>query len=313
MTVYTSLSAISAARAPSVVTIGKFDGVHTGHRAILTAAVAEAEQRSLRSVAVTFDRNPLALLRPEKCPPNLVALDRKIELLAESGVDDVLVVTFDEAFAHLPARDFVQSALVEALDARVVLVGADFRFGAGGRGTADTLRDLGAELGFGVVVVPDILGDDDRRVSSSAVRELLAQGDIRGATTMLGRAPSVRGHVVHGLKRGRELGYPTANLETPPTGFVPAEGVYAGYLIDHDAVGTSRHPAAISIGINPTFDDVHERQVEAYVLDADLDLYGHLVDIEFIEHVRGMVAFEGVPALIDQMGRDVDEIRDLLN
>ncbi|BDI22072.1 bifunctional riboflavin kinase/FAD synthetase [Herbiconiux sp. L3-i23] len=312
MTVYRSVAAIPADFAPSAVAIGKFDGVHAGHRAVLGSLVEEARAKGLRSVVVTFDRNPLALLRPERCPENVVGLGQKVELLEDSGVDDVVVLPFDHALADLSARDFVASILVGALRMRAVLVGADFRFGAGGAGTVDTLRELSGEFGFEVVIEPEVQGRDGGRASSTAIRTLLADGDVEGAAEMLGRPPRVRARVVHGLKRGRELGYPTANLAAAPDGFVPAEGVYAGRLVDHDAPGEPSYPAAISIGVNPTFDDVTERQVEAYVLDADLDLYGHLVDIEFVHRIRGMVAFDGIEPLIAQMAKDVDETRDAL-
>jgi len=309
MTVYTSLAEIPADSAPSAVAIGKFDGVHVGHRAVIGSLIGHARGDALRAVVVTFDRNPLALLAPERCPEEIVGLDQKIELLAQSGVDDVVVLPFTAEFAARSPDDFVSSVLVDALHARCVLVGADFRFGARGAGTVDTLRSLGARSGFVVDVVADVSDGEGARTSSSAIRAALRAGEIDRAARMLGRPPRLRGRVVHGLKRGRELGYPTANLAPRSDGFVPAEGVYAGWLVDHDALGAPRYPAAISIGVNPTFDDVSERQVEAHVIDADLDLYGHLVDIEFAERIRGMVAYQGVDALIEQMGHDVDDAR----
>ncbi|MET0590330.1 MAG: bifunctional riboflavin kinase/FAD synthetase [Naasia sp.] len=309
MTVWRSLAEVPADALPSAIAIGKFDGVHIGHHAVLAELVAIAREQRVRSVVVTFDRNPLALLRPERCPENLVGLEQKIALLAGSDVDDVLVLPFDRALADLPADEFVRTVLVEALRARTVLVGADFRFGAGGRGSADTLARSGSALGFDTVVVGDVVDGSGERASSSAIRELLSVGDVDGAAGLLGRLPSLRGEVVHGLKRGRELGYPTANLAQESDGFVPAEGVYAGYLTDLDRPASPRYAAAISIGRNPTFDDVEVRQVEAHVLDVDLDLYGHTVEVEFAARIRGMVAYEGVEALIRQMAHDVEETR----
>jgi riboflavin kinase/FMN adenylyltransferase len=311
VSVYSRVEDIPADFPPSAVAIGKFDGVHAGHRAVLASLRTRAADAALHSVVVTFDRNPLALLRPEKCPENVVGVGQKVELLLGAGIDDVVVLPFDHALAHLTPRAFVERILVEALSVRLVLVGADFRFGAGGAGTVETLRELGAESGFEVLVEPEVL-DGGVRASSTAIRSLLSEGDVEGAARMLGRPPRVRAEVVHGLKRGRELGYPTANLAADADGFIPAEGVYAGWLVDHDAPGTPRYPAAISIGHNPTFDDVAERQVEAHVIDADLDLYGHVVDVEFVSRIRGMEAFAGVPALIEQMGRDVDVAREAL-
>lgn len=304
---------------PSVVAIGKFDGVHAGHRAVLERARVDAASGGTRVVAVTFDRNPLALLRPELCPESLIGVTQKLQLLAETRIDATLMLRFDEALAGLTPREFVQRVLVDALHARTVLVGDDFRFGRGGAGTPDTLHELGEQLGFRVDVVGDVRAiDADRRVSSSWIRELLAVGDVATAAKLLGRLPSVWGEVVHGLKRGRELGYPTANLTPQLEGFVPADGVYAGWLIDEASAdglrpGT-RYAAAISVGTNPTFDDVATRQVEAYVLDeTDLDLYGHRVEVQFAERIRGMVAFEGVEPLKAKMARDVAAVRDALH
>ncbi|MEV8274046.1 bifunctional riboflavin kinase/FAD synthetase [Microbacterium sp. NPDC077184] len=303
---------------PSVVAIGKFDGVHTGHRAVIDRARVDAAAAGARVVAVTFDRNPLAVLRPDLCPDSLVGPEQKLRLLAEAGVDATLMLTFDEKLAALPARAFVEHVLVGALAVRLVMVGSDFRFGRGGSGDPELLRELGAELGFDVEIVDDVrAADAGRRVSSTWVRELLADGAVENAARVLGRPHAVRAEVVHGLKRGRALGYPTANLAADLEGFVPADGVYAGWLVDHGARGGSgglrssiRYPAAISVGTNPTFDDVPVRQVEAYVLDeTDLDLYGHVVDVQFVARIRGMQAFDGIDALIAQMGQDVADVR----
>lgn len=303
---------------PSVVAIGKFDGVHSGHRAVIDRARVDAATGRARVVAVTFDRNPLALLRPELCPPTVIGVHQKLQMLAETGVDATLMLTFDRALADLSAREFVEHVLVGALGVTIVLVGSDFRFGRGGEGTPETLRELGDELGFEVEVVEDVRAiEGGRRVSSTWIRELLAEGDVATASRLLGRAPAVWGEVVHGLKRGRELGYPTANLSTELEGFVPADGVYAGWLVDEGSADGLRpgirYPAAISVGTNPTFDDVVARQVEAHVLDeTDLDLYGHRVEVQFTDRVRGMVAFEGVEALKAQMADDIDKVRETL-
>ena len=329
MIVFRDPSEVPAGFGPSVVAIGKFDGVHSGHRAVIDRARVDAAAAGARVVAVTFDRNPLALLRPEICPQSLVGVEQKVRLLAEAGADATLMLTFDRALADLGAREFVEHVLVGALGVRIVMVGADFRFGRGGAGDPDLLRELGPEFGFEVHVVDDVRAiDAGRRVSSTWVRELLDAGDVADAARLLGRPHAVRGEVVHGLKRGRELGFPTANLSADLEGFVPAEGVYAGWLVDEGApedeagrtrrgggVGPAprssvRYPAAISIGTNPTFDDVHVRQVEAYVLDeTDLDLYGHTVEVEFVARIRGMVAFEGVDARIAQMSDDIVRVR----
>ncbi len=306
------------ARVPSdfgrtAVAIGKFDGVHAGHRAVIGRLKDVASATGARAVAVTFDRNPLAVLRPDRCPENVVTVERKLALLAELDLDATLLLTFDEEMASRTAEDFVADILVSALQVSAVLVGADFRFGRGGAGDADLLRALGPQYGFTVEVVDDVyVRGSERRVSSTWIRELLLAGDVATAAVLLGREVDVRGQVVHGLKRGRELGYPTANLSAVVDAFVPADGVYAGWLVDHDA--GLRHPAAISVGTNPTFDDVPQRQVEAHVIgESDLDLYGHDVSVVFVERLRGMVAFDGLDQLKVQMAADVDEAKALLS
>ena len=304
---------VPAGFGPTVVAIGKFDGVHTGHRAVIDRARVDASDGA-RVVAVTFDRNPLSVLRPEKCPADVIGPHQKLDLLERAGVDATLLLTFDEALAAIPAEEFVRGILVDALDARTVLVGRDFRFGAGGAGDPALLERMGAEHGFRVDVVDDVRAvHADRRVSSTWIREALSAGDIATAARLLGRAPSVWGEVVHGLNRGRELGYPTANLSPDLEGFVPADGVYAGWLVDVDGARRTSYPAAISVGTNPTFDDVNARQVEAYVIDeTGLDLYGHHVEVRFVERVRGMTAFDGIDALIAQMADDVERSRAIL-
>ncbi len=197
--------------------------------------------------------------------------------------------------------------LVDALNAKLVLVGADFRFGADGSGGVGFLAELGERLGFELVVVSDVMRAA-ARASSTRVRELLGKGDVAAAAEILGHFPAMRGEVVHGAKRGRELGFPTANLSADSEGFVPADGIYAGWLWD----GAARYPAAISVGNNPTFDGVPQRQVEAYVIDETLDLYGHTVDVEFVERIRGMVAFTNIEDLIEQITDDVARARTLL-
>ncbi|MFS2280995.1 bifunctional riboflavin kinase/FAD synthetase [Microbacterium sp. OR21] len=312
MIVFRDPSEVPADFGRSVVAIGKFDGVHVGHRAVIERMREDAGAIGARTVAVTFDRNPLEVLRPELCPENVVATERKIELLGELDLDATLVLTFDRALASLPAEDFVRDILVDALHAAMILVGRDFRFGRGGAGDPALLQRMGPEHGFTVDVIDDVTPEGgERRVSSTWVRELLAAGDVAQAAGVLGRPVSVAGEVVHGLKRGRELGFPTANLSETIDALAPADGVYAGWLVDHET--GIRHPAAISVGTNPTFDDVDRRQVEAHVLDATgLDLYGHRVTVEFTDRLRGMVAYKGMDALIAQIAEDVTVARERL-
>ena len=312
MIVFRDPKSVPADFGPSVVAIGKFDGVHAGHRAVIDRLRRKAAETGERSVAVTFDRNPLAVLRPDRCPENVVTVERKLELLGELELDATLLLTFDEELASRTAEEFVVDILVGALHVSTVLVGQDFRFGRGGAGNPALLRELGPTYGFAVEVVDDVfLEGSDRRVSSTWIRELLVDGDVTMAARVLGRNVDVRGEVVHGLKRGRELGFPTANLSASVDSFVPADGVYAGWLHDHETGIT--HPAAISVGTNPTFDDVLQRQVEAHVLgETGLDLYGHDVTVEFVERLRGMVAFEGVEKLMAQMSADVADAERVL-
>lgn len=308
MKTFKGIDGVPVGFGPSAVTIGKFDGVHTGHRALIGRIRAIADERGLVTAAVTFDRNPLALLAPDKCPEALVSVRQKLELLATTGVDATLLLPFDRTLASVPATEFVERVLVQALDSKVVLVGRDFRYGARGAGDVDLLIELGRTHGFDVEVVDDVRPEGERRVSSTWIREILAEGDVRHATALLGHTPTVSGIVVHGAKRGRELGFPTANLTPESEGLVPADGVYAGWLTD---AGT-RYPAAISVGDNPTFEGVAPKQVEAYVLDRDLDLYDHVVDVEFVERIRGMVAFTSIPDLIETMRGDVERAKQIL-
>ena len=295
---------------PSVVTIGNFDGVHRGHRSVLAQVVDLAADAGLRAVAITFDPHPLAVLYPDRAPQPLSTTAHKLELLAEVGLDAVLVMTFTRELALWSPRRFVQEVMVDALGAKEVVVGGDTRFGHRNEGDVGTLRELGDELGFGVHVVADLGGSgEERRWSSTWVRELIGEGDVAGAAEVLGRPHRVTGRVVHGDHRGRELGYPTANLAPDSIGAVPADGVYAGRLVRESG---ERLPAAVSVGTNPTFDGT-ERRVEAYVLDrTDLDLYGETVAVEFVERLRPTLRFDGIADLTRQMAADVDRSRELL-
>ncbi|MCL2515470.1 MAG: bifunctional riboflavin kinase/FAD synthetase [Microbacteriaceae bacterium] len=308
MRVFRSVAEIEPGFGPSAVTIGKFDGVHSGHRAVLAHLVDDARAAGLVPAVVTFDRNPLAVIAPARCPEPLVSVEQKLELLAETGVDAALVVHFDEAFAAVTAERFVSELLVGALHAARVYVGSDFRFGAGNGGDVALLERLGRELGFTVELIDDVTGSAGERVSSTKIRGLLADGDVDEATRLLGRCPAVRGLVVHGAKRGRELGFPTANLSPESEGLIPADGIYAGWLVD----GGVRRPAAISVGNNPTFEGVPQKQVEAHVIGETIDLYDHEVEVVFARRIRGMVAFQGVPALIEQIADDVRVARGIL-
>jgi riboflavin kinase/FMN adenylyltransferase len=292
---------------PSVVTIGKFDGVHRGHRAVIDQLRERAD--GARVVVVTFDRNPLSVVDPTRVPDQVVSTRQKVEALTALGVDLVAVIPFTDEFRELSADEFVREILVEGLNARTVMVGRDFRYGKSGSGTVETLEADAVLLGFDVVVIGDVFVDDGtERVSSSLIRDALSVGDVERAAQLLGRPHSVRGEVVRGHQRGRELGYPTANLEEHSEGFVPAPGVYGGTL----EVGGETYFAGISVGTNPTFTDVDRLQVEAHALDADFDAYGLTGTITFTHRLRDTLKFDGVESLIAAMDQDVRQIRELI-
>jgi riboflavin kinase/FMN adenylyltransferase len=309
MIVFRSPAEIPTGYGPSVVTVGKFDGVHTGHRSVIDQVRASADRRGAQAVVVTFDRNPLAVLRPQACPPDVVGPTQKERLLAETGIDATLVLTFDAELAALTPREFVDRVLLP-LGVVEALVGVDFRFGHRAAGTPQVLAELGEQSGFTVRTLADVAAPGGgRRVSSTWVREALAAGDVATAAELLGRPHAVRGEVVHGAERGHELGFPTANLAGDSEGMLPAEGVYAAWLVDERMPDTAL-PAAVSVGLNPTFGELSLPRVEAYVLDRDdLDLYGAIVEIRFVARVRPMVAFADPAELVSQMRADVAEVR----
>ena len=311
MELFESLADVPSGFGPSAVTIGKFDGVHAGHRAVIRELKDAAASDGLAATVVTFDRHPLSLLSPEHCPESLVSNAQKVDLLAAAGVDATLVLAFDRAFSEQQPEDFVSTVLVDALDARLVFVGADFRFGAKGRGDIALLESLGAENGFEVRRIAETTADASgaqRRASSTWIRELLDAGDVEGVLGPLGRAPSIRSTVVHGEQRGRELGYPTANLSPDIEGFIPRDGVYAAWA----TVDGTRYGSAVSIGNNPTFEGVPQKQVEAHLLDQKMDLYDQAIELEFVEYIRPMNKFDSVESLVEQMHRDEDRIRVIL-
>jgi riboflavin kinase/FMN adenylyltransferase len=308
MRLFRSLAEVPADLGRTAVTVGKFDGVHGGHRAVIARLRSEAARRDLLAVVVTFDRNPLSVIRPESCPDALVSNEQKLELLEETGLDASLMLTFDRAMSEMPATEFVEAVLVGALHARVVLAGVDFRFGSKGVGDVAMLQELGRLNDFEVVILEDVAPLGERRVSSTWIRELLGAGRVGEAADLLGSLPAIRSVVVHGEQRGRTLGYPTANLSPDLEGYVPADGVYAAWL----TVDGARYPAAVSIGNNPTFEGVPEKQVEAHVLDENLDLYDRSVEVAFVDYIRGMRKFPGADELVAQMRDDERRIRSIL-
>jgi riboflavin kinase / FMN adenylyltransferase len=345
------LGEVPGAWGPSVVTIGVFDGVHRGHQRIVARAVAAARDLRLPLVVVTFDPHPAAVIRPGLQPAMLCTVRRRIQLLGELGADAVCVLEFTPDFSRLGPEEFVRTVLADRLHARRVVVGENFRFGHRAAGDLAVLAELGEKYDFQADGMP-LLAQDGVTMSSSAIRDLVAAGDVAGAARGLGRPHRVEGVVVPGEQRGRALGFPTANLQTAEHTAIPADGVYAGWLASLDASGeetgrgrragvgakrgggtgragvgakrgggtstapgageAERWPAAISVGTNPTFDGRH-RVVEAYALDRDdLDLYGVPVAVDFAARLRGMVRFESVDALIDQMHIDSADARALV-
>jgi riboflavin kinase/FMN adenylyltransferase len=292
----------------TAVAIGKFDGVHRGHQALLHRVFEVAEARDLDPAVFTFANNPLCFLRPDLCPLPLMSREQRLEALAAEGVDSCVMVPFDAELAAVPAEQFVEQVLVGQLRVRHICVGADFRFGHRGMGDTALLVQMGKKLGFSVEIIRDVADQELGKVSSSNVRAALTQGDVDSAGRMLGRPATLRGVVVRGDARGRELGFPTANLGGEIEGFVPADGVYAGWAI----IDGAPHVAAISVGANVTFDPAGQRRVEAYVLDFDQDIYDQPIEVCFAQRLREMTAFADVAALIERMKEDVRETRELL-
>lgn len=300
---------------PCVATFGNFDGVHRGHQTIIAAVITAARRHHVPAVAVTFEPHPVTVFHPER-QTELIAPGRlRDEILASTGLDGLLVLHFDEEFAQQTAREYITRTFAEGLQVRALVVGADTRgFGRGYSGDVALLHELGAELGFEVIVIDDV--GEGERWSSSAVRRHLAAGEVAQAATILGRPHRLVGEVVHGDHRGRELGYPTANMSAESLGLIPADGVYAGWLtrVDRERSDPERTlPAAVSVGTNPTFEGRRARRVESYVLDrTDLDLYGETVMVEFVERIRPTIRFDSVKALLEAMSGDVEACREIL-
>ena len=310
--------------ARTVVTVGMYDGVHRGHQHLIGTAVERARAMRRPSLLLTFDPHPAEVVRPGSHPAILTSADRKAELVAALGVDAMCVLPFTPEFSRLSPEGFTHTVLVEHLHAAHVVVGRNFTYGHRAAGTVESLAAEGRRFGFGVEGVglqsvapeadPGGPVEEPVTISSTYIRACVAAGDMRSAARALGRPHRVDGIVVRGDRRGRELGYPTANVESAPFTAVPADGVYAGALVlrDHTTgASTGSHPAAISVGSNPTFAG-SRRTVEAYLLDFSGDLYGEHVGVEFVERLRPMTTFAGVPELLEAMADDVTRTRAVL-
>lgn len=292
----------------TAVTIGVYDGVHVGHRHVLQRLCETAAARGLRSAVVTFDPHPASIVAPERAPLLLTSVERRLELLAELGIDRCVVVGFDESVATEPPASFVERVLVGELHAAVVVVGEDFRFGHDRAGDVALLRAVAGSGGFDVEPVA-LDGAGGEPISSSRIRALLADGDVAGAAELLGRPHELEGTVVRGDGRGRALGYPTANLAVDTDLVIPAMGIYAGTWTRPTGASAI---AAISVGRRPTFYEDGELLVEAYLCDVDADLYGERSRLEFVERLRGEQKFDSVDDLVAQITKDVDASRALL-
>ena len=288
----------------TVVVIGVFDGVHKGHQALLNRAKEIADGRSI--IALTFDPHPRTVFAPDSVPPMLTTLADRVELLKIHNADQVAVMKFNAQFAAMAPEDFVANILVGQLHAGTVIVGKNFTYGAKAAGNVETLLQEGKRYNF-IVDVQDLAGGAEV-ISSSRIRNLVLEGKVEQARELLSRPHRLDGIVVHGEKRGREIGYPTANLGKIDGQTIPADGIYAGWL----TVGINFWPAAISIGTNPTFEGDRGRQVEAYALDQQgLDLYDKAASIEFGWYIRPTLKFDGLEPLLEQMKKDCDEARRL--
>jgi riboflavin kinase/FMN adenylyltransferase len=293
----------------TVVTIGAYDGVHLGHRAVISQVRERATAMGASSVVVTFDRHPASVVRPASAPRLLTDPQQKLELLASTGVDATLVVPFSELQSREAPRDFVQRVLIDALKMRAVIVGEDFHFGYKRGGNVTLLREMATANDFEVSPLNLIARTDgvNEAVSSTAIRRALSGGDVRRASEMLGRAHEVRGTVVQGDKRGRTIGFPTANVAIDASLCLPADGVYAARVTIGDG---STHPAAINIGRRPTFyEHAQHSLLEAHLLDFSGDLYGQTLRVAFVEFLRGERKFAGIDELRSQLQTDIAQAR----
>ncbi|MFM7014462.1 MAG: bifunctional riboflavin kinase/FAD synthetase [Actinomycetota bacterium] len=295
-------------RSPNrAVAIGKFDCLHLGHQQLLKTLNQVAQDKKLVSTALTFDRHPDSLLRPDQLKLAILGENQKREVLAEAGIEEMVELEFTAELAGLTPAEFVKKYLVDGLRAAVVVVGEGFRFGNQGAGDCSLLRDLGAKYDFEVIELAPVMFEG-KVVSTTWIRELLDCGDVAKVNALIGRTHEVTGVVEHGLKIGRKIGFPTANIARDAEGYLPLDGVYAGWLV----AGGNRYPAAHSVGINETFQAV-PRLVESHVLDErELDLYDQVVTLEFVDFLRPAAKFDGVEALVAQINLDLEQVREKL-
>jgi riboflavin kinase / FMN adenylyltransferase len=302
MRVVTDLRALE--RRPRAVAIGTFDGVHAGHRAVIARAMQAASELDLTSSVLTFDRHPLAVVAPDHVPQLLTTQAEKTRLIAELGPEELVVLSFDEKLAALEPEEFCEEVLVGALDVRFVVIGENFSFGAGGRGDAATLAACGERHGFEAVAVT-LVTDEGHAISSTRIRRLLREGVLEEVRQVLGRPPTATGRVVHGVRRGRTLGFPTANIDVEAGLIFPGRGVYAARVL----VDGRWYRAAVNIGHNPTFRaadaSLAHVSIEAFLLGFVGDIYDHAIRVDFLHKLRDERRFDEVDALVAQMHSDI--------
>jgi riboflavin kinase/FMN adenylyltransferase len=291
--------------AGSAIAVGVFDGVHRGHQAVLADVEARAEELQVGRVALTFDVHPLSVVAPTRAPKLLTSVDQRIEVFDALGIDIVGVLPFEMVRTSSPEA-FVSKVLVGALNARLVVIGADFRYGKDRAGDAYTLRKDGAGYGFEVDDV-ELLEESDGAISSTTIRRLVTEGDVVGAAELLGRHFEIRGEVVHGDQRGRAIGIPTANVVPRPEMVIPKHGVFAARVVAEGSV----HDAVVNVGVRPTFDG-DTVVVEAHLLDYDGDLYGGMISMSLVDRLRDEMRFAGVEALLSQIHADIEAARVIL-
>lgn len=286
-----------------VIALGNFDGVHLGHQEILRRVVEKAKKKGGTGIVVTFEPHPLKILSPEKCPPLIISFREKTELLEQEGIDILICLHFDREFSNLNPSEFINRIMVEGIGAKEIFVGYDFAFGKRREGDTNTLKKLGEKFGFDVNIVEPI-SVGNKIVSSTLIRNLIREGNVREASIYLGRHYSIRGRIIGGDKRGRKLGFPTANIH-PHHELIPKEGVYIGEVHLHD---NKNYKSLINVGTRPTFGE-HDLNIEAFILDFDKEIYGEFLKISFMERIRDEICFETSELLIEQMNEDLKKAR----
>lgn len=293
----------------AVVTIGNFDGVHIGHQALFHEVIEKAEAMDGTAIAMTFEPHPIRVISHDEHPPLITLYEQKAELIEKAGIDVLICIPFSMEFAALSARTFVEDILVRRIGIKVVIVGQDYTFGNRREGNVELLSRYGDELGFDVIVAEWIQSStvDNERISSTAIRELVMEGQVEKAGKMLGRDYQIRGTVAHGRDRGgRLLGIPTANIVLQDE-LCPKVGVYA-VIVQYDG---TRYPGVANIGYSPTFDD-HVFTVEAHILDFNQDIYGRRIKVNFVRRLRDETKFSGISDLVAQIDRDIADAREIL-